>query len=256
MSKKHFYGEGIPGIDLDQLKGLLVVIEGADGSGRSTQSALLRDWLERLGYPTTEVGLKRSTLVGDELEEAMKGNTLGPRTLSLFYATDFVDQLEHSIIPALRAGFVVIADRYIYTLMARDIVRGAEPDWIQKVYGFAIVPDAVFYLQVHPKFLAERSFRKEGMLDYWESGMDIQRSGDMYECFIRYQSELMKEFDAQVKRHKFEVIDGSLDPVSIHRDIQAKMKRVLDRKSGLAKAAKIPIPGRPRLVAVSRKQAR
>src|SRR5438552_1616666 len=148
---KHFYGKGIPNANLDSLGGRLIVVEGADGSGRSTQIGLLRDWLERRGFPTVNVGLKRSMLVSEELEMAMQGNILGTRTLSLFYATDFADQMENVILPALRAGFIVLADRYIYTLMARAIVRGVEPAWIRDVYSIALVPDAVFYLAVSPK---------------------------------------------------------------------------------------------------------
>ena len=143
---KNFYGEGLPGIDVSQLTGKLIVVEGADGSGRSTQIALLKDWLEKAGHGTVDVGLRRSTLVSQELEEAKKGNILGHLTMSLFYATDFADQLENKIIPALRAGFVVLADRYIYTLMARDIVRGADRKWVESLYGIALIPDAVFYL--------------------------------------------------------------------------------------------------------------
>src|SRR5438094_2770262 len=127
---KRFYGKGIPGVDLDELRGQLIVVEGADGSGRSTQIDLLRNWLERLGYPTVNVGLKRSMLVSRELERAMQGNILGTRTRRLFYATDFADQLENRIIPALRSGFIVLADRYIYTLMSRSGVPGNEPAWI------------------------------------------------------------------------------------------------------------------------------
>lgn len=230
MAKKRFYGKGIPSIDPNELRGLLVVIEGADGSGRTTQSALLRDWLGRLGYPTIEVGLKRSSLVGAELDEAMKGNTLNPRTLTLFYATDFADQLEHNIIPSLRAGFVVIADRYIYTLMARAIIRDAEPAWIRAVYEIAIVPDVIFYLKADPKLLAERSFRKTGTLDYWESGMDIQRSGDMYQCFVRYQTEMQREFQRISDEYDFVTVDGNTEPLEIHKNIQKEMTRVLSRQ--------------------------
>src|SRR6266513_2255038 len=183
---KHFYGKGIPGVNIDQLKGQLIVIEGADGSGRSTQIALLRNWLERRGYPTVNVGLKRSMLVSRELEQAMQGNILGTRTLSLFYATDFADQLENRIIPALRSGFIVLADRYIYTLMSRSIVRGMELDWIQEVYSIALGPDAVFYIAVSPEILMERNLRKHTVLDYWESGMDMDRSLNMYDSFIHY----------------------------------------------------------------------
>ena len=123
-SQRRFYGYGIPGVDVNKLAGKLIVVEGADGSGRSTQIAKLVDWLEECGHGTVQVGLKRSTLVSAELEEAQQGNILSHTTLSLFYATDFADQLENIIMPALRAGFMVLADRYIYTLMARDIVRG------------------------------------------------------------------------------------------------------------------------------------
>src|SRR5204863_7479790 len=164
---------------LEQLKGELIVVEGADGSGRSTQMDLLRNWLERRGYPTVNVGLKRSMLVSRELEQAMGGNILGTRTLSLFYATDFADQLENRIIPALRSGFSVLADRYIYTLMARAIVRGVEPPWIREVYSIALVPDAVFYLAVSPKNLVERNQRQHAVLDYWKSGMDMHRTANM-----------------------------------------------------------------------------
>src|SRR5579885_351030 len=176
LKPKQFYGKGIPGAFLDELKGQLIVVEGADGSGRSTQIDMLKNWLERRGYPTANVGLKRSMLVSDELERAMRGNILGTRTLSLFYATDFADQLENGIVPALRSGFIVLADRYIYTLMARAIVRGVDPAWIRQVYSIALVPDAVFYLTVSPKILVERNLRKHAALDYWESGMDMHRS--------------------------------------------------------------------------------
>jgi dTMP kinase len=231
MAKRGFYGKGIPGIDPGELEGLLVVLEGGDGSGRSTQSALLRDWLGRLGYPATEVGLKRSELVGEEIDEAMRGNTLGPRTMSLFYATDLADQLEHVIVPSLRAGFVVVADRYIYTLMARDRVRGANDEWIRSVYGIALKPDVVICLKADPKLLAERSFRKQGLLDYWESGMDIERSGDMYQCFVRYQNKLQNQFDKLSKEYGFDILDGEQDPISIHRLIQKKLEPLLKRRT-------------------------
>ena len=120
---KRFYGHGIPGVDLEKLTGKLVVMEGADGSGRSTQIARLVQWLEGGGHATVQVGLKRSTLVSEELEQAKQGNILSHITMSLFYATDFADQLENIILPALKAGFMVLADRYIYTLMVRDVVR-------------------------------------------------------------------------------------------------------------------------------------
>lgn len=227
MKPKRFYGTGIPNVNLDELKGKLIVIEGADGSGRSTQISLLRDWLERLGYATVETGLKRSRLVEQELEEAMQGNILSPLTLNLFYATDFTDQLEHVIIPALRSGFIVLADRYIYTLMARAIVRGANREWIRDVYSIALVPDAVFYMEVSPKVLAERNFRKNTTLDYWESGMDIRRSGDMYECFIWYQRQIQKELRAMRAIYQFETVNGNRSPRAVDQELQAKIVEMM-----------------------------
>ena len=226
VTSKRFYGKGLPNVDLALLKGKLIVIEGADGSGRSTQIALLRNWLEHLGYPTAEIGLKRSNLVGRELEKVKRGNILSPLTFSLFYATDFADQLENIIIPALQADFIVLADRYIYTLMARDIVRGVDPEWVKEMYSIALVPDAVFYLKVSPRDLAERNFRKNGMLDYWESGMDIQRSGNMYDCFIRYQRQMQKQFLAMQRIYGFEIINANRSPQPICQDLKAKIERL------------------------------
>lgn len=227
-----FYGHGLPGIDPTRLQGRLIVVEGADGSGRSTQIAMLRNALERAGHATVDVGLKRSRLVGRELDDAMKGNILSPRTLALFYATDFADQLENRIVPALKAGFAVLADRYIYTLMARALVRGAEREWIRRVYGIALVPDAVFYLAVNPKLLAERNFRKNLVLDYWEAGMDVHRAGGMYENFIRYQREIQKQFREMESLYEFETINGNRAPRRIFRDLLAKTEELLEQTRG------------------------
>jgi len=232
---KRFYGKGIPGVNLDQLKGQLIVIEGADGSGRSTQIDLLRNWLERRGFPTLNVGLKRSMLVSRELEQAMQGNILGTRTLSLFYATDFADQLENGILPALRSGFIVLADRYIYTLMARAIVRGVESAWIRQVYSIALIPDAVFYVAVSPTILVERNLRKHLVLDYWESGMDMQRARNMYDNFIEYQRQIQMEFKAMQELYAFETIDGNRSPRAIQNELRGKIEVLLDGKFGQTK---------------------
>ena len=156
-----FTAMAFPRVKLEDLAGKLIVVEGADGSGRSTQIARLVDWLETSGHATVQVGLKRSTLVSDELEKAQEGNILSRTTLSLFYATDFADQLENIILPALKAGFIVLADRYIYTLMARDMVRGMDEAWLKNLYGIALEPDAVFYLSVEPQELVQRNLSKK-----------------------------------------------------------------------------------------------
>src|SRR2546430_6426470 len=205
---KRFYGHGIPGVDLEKLSGKLVVIEGADGSGRSTQIARLVEWLEGCGHATVQVGLKRSTLVSEELEQAKQGNILSHLTMSLFYATDFADQLENIILPALKAGFIVLADRYIYTLMVRDLVRGLDEAWLKNLYGISVVPDAVFYLNVSPVQLVQRNFLKNQTLDYWESGMDIGLSRDMFDCFLQYQALVEKQFRRLQSTSGFTIINA------------------------------------------------
>src|SRR5882724_945547 len=207
-NSRRFYGHGIPRVKCSDLAGKLIVVEGADGSGRSTQIARLVDWLETCGHATTQVGLKRSTLVSEELEKAQGGNILSRTTLCLFYATDFADQLENIILPALRAGFIVLADRYIYTLMARDIVRGMDESWLKNLYGIALEPDAVFYLNVPPEELVQRNFAKNLALDYWESGMDIGLSRDMFDSFMQYKTAVQKTFRYLQTAYGFTIVDG------------------------------------------------
>ena len=229
-SRRRFYGQGIPRVDLEQLAGKLIVVEGADGSGRSTQIAMLVDWLEAGGHATVQVGLKRSTLVSEELDRAQQGNILSRTTLSLFYATDFADQLENIILPALKAGFIVLADRYIYTLMARDMVRGMDETWLKNVYGIALEPDAVFYLNVPPEELVQRNFAKNMSLDYWESGMDIGLSRDMFDSFMQYQRAVEKIFRHLQSTYRFSILDGMRSPDAIHMDLRKKTSAVLAGK--------------------------
>jgi dTMP kinase len=226
-SKRRFYGHGIPGVDLNKLAGKLIVVEGADGSGRSTQIQLLVDWLESAGHSTVQVGLKRSTLVSEELDRAQEGNILSHTTLSLFYATDFADQLENIILPALRAGQMVLADRYIYTLMARDIVRGMDEKWLENLYGMALVPDAVFYLQVTPEELIQRNFTKNHTLDYWESGMDLGVSRDMFDSFLQYQALMLKTFKRLQRTYGFHIIDAHRAVEVINGELRKKIEAVL-----------------------------
>ncbi len=226
-TKRSFYGDGIPGADLDKLAGKLIVIEGADGSGRSTQINRLVEWLEGCGHATIQVGLKRSTLVSEELERAQCGNVLSRTTLSLFYATDFADQFENVILPSLRAGMMVLADRYIYTLMARDLVRGMDEEWLKNLYGLALVPDAVFYLNVSPEELIQRTFRKKMTLDYWESGMDVGLSRDMFDSFLKYQTLVEEQFKRLQSVYGFTIIDGHRPSNVIFGELQQRIEAVL-----------------------------
>jgi len=229
-SRRRFYGHGIPGVNLQELAGKLIVVEGADGSGRSTQIARLVEWLEGSGHATVQVGLKRSTLVSEELEQAQQGNILSRTTLSLFYATDFADQLENIILPALKSGFIVLADRYIYTLMARDMVRGMDESWLRNIYGVALEPDAVFYLNVPPAELVQRSFAKNTALDYWESGMDLGLSRDMFDSFMNYQKAMLKTFRHLQTSYGFTIVDGMRSADSISNDLRKKIGAVLAGK--------------------------
>ncbi len=227
VTPKRFYGHGIPGVEPSSLTGKLVVVEGADGSGRSTQIARLVRWLEATGHHTVQVGLKRSTLVAEELERAQQGNILSRATLSLFYATDFADQLENTILPALRSGSIVLADRYIYTLMARDLVRGSDEAWLRNLYGIALVPDAVFYLEVAPEQLVQRVFAKNQSLDYWESGMDLGLSRDMFDSFLRYQGLMRDTFRRLQQTYGFRIVDGDRAAEHIHRELEEGIEDVL-----------------------------
>lgn len=228
LSEKKFFGRKPPEIADANFSGRLFVIEGADGSGRSTQIDSLRQWLESKGFAVCQLGLLRSNLVAEQLEEAKQGNVLTHTTLSLFYATDFFDQQVHNLIPALRAGLIVLADRYVYTLMARDIVRGADRDWTRNLYSPAIVPDAVFYFRVGARQLVERNFLKNATLDYWESGMDLGLSRDMFDSFIKYQRLLAAQFAAMEKEFGFQVINANQRVDSIQRELRRRIGSMLE----------------------------
>ena len=210
MNEMKFYGTALPGIEIEPYPGKLIVIEGTDGVGRSTHVALLRTWLESAGYAVLDTGMTRSVLAGRGIKNARTGHTLGRLTLQLYYATDFADRLENQILPALRAGFVVLTDRYIYSAIARGLTRGADPEWIRKIYGIALVPDAVFYLRMRSaEALARRVLASGRGFDYWESGMDLGLANDYYDSFIAYQKLLLKEFDRMSGEYGFHIVDAS-----------------------------------------------
>ena len=236
MARFGFYGEkGPPGVNPEELKGKLIVIEGADGVGRSTHIGLLKQWFENNGHAVLDTGMTRSALAGTGLKAAKEGHTLGRITMSLFYATDFADRLENEMIPALRAGFIVLTDRYIFSLMARAIVRGADPDWIKQVYEYALKPDIVFYLRVNLDDLITRVVQNVGF-NYWESGMDLNLGEDLYESFVEYQTRMLREFENMVEPYKFEVIEAS---ASIEDVFAEEIKRL-----GALFSDKAKLPGR------------
>ncbi len=246
------YGSVLPGMNLEDLSGKLIVIEGTDGVGRSTQINLLKPWLEQQGRAVLDTGMTRSDLAGKGIKQAKEGHTLGRITLSLFYATDFVDRLEKQIVPALRAGFVVLTDRYIYSLMARAMVRGVDAPWLRNVYSFALKPDAMFYLRISVDDLIPRVVFSRGF-DYWESGMDLHPSEDMYESFRKYQTALLAQFDRLAEEYSFTVIDATPDIPTVFGQLKEAVSRVLgppeaapavvERKAAAAAASSVPPRG-------------
>ena len=222
-------GEGP--VDISDLPGRLISLEGTDGVGRSTHIALLREWLETRGFGVTATGLKRSQLAGEGLRKAKEGHTLGQLAMDLFYATDFADRLERNILPALRAGFIVLTDRYIYSTMARSIVRGSDPAWISDVYRFAPKPHAVFYLRVDVEALTPRVLTSGGF-DYWESGMDFQEETDRYRSFVRYQTRLLKSFDTLAEAYNFRVIDARRSVDKVFSELRQAVEQVVGGMEG------------------------
>jgi dTMP kinase len=238
MIRVSFYGHGMPGFKRRTLPGKLIVLEGADGVGRSTQIALLREWLESAGYATTVPGLERGRLAGKGIRAAMRGHTLGDITMNLYYATDFVDRLEREIIPALRAGFVVLTDQYIYSIIARAQVRGVDPAWIRRVLGFALVPNAVFYLQADLTHLIPRVLKARGF-DYWESGMDFISGRDLYDSYVEYQTSLLAQFDAIAQEFDFIRIDANQGILEVFRQLKGDISALItDLRPSKAKRRK------------------
>jgi dTMP kinase len=226
QNEKHYFGEGLPYLSLTGLKGKLIAIEGPDGVGRSTHIDLLQEWLEVQGYGVLTTGWTRSALMSKTIAIAKQGNILDPWSYSLLYATDFADRLEHQVIPALRSGFVVLADRYIYTAFARNFVRGCDRHWIREVFGFAIVPDLVCYLRIDVDTLALRVIESKGM-NYWESGMDMRLGTDLYDSFKKYQGLLTEEFDRMAEEFAFHVVDARRPPEEIQEALRARILPIL-----------------------------
>ena len=235
-----FYEEGLPGVDVSALCGKLIVVEGPDGVGRSTQITLLRALLEHQGHAVMDTGMARSALVGKTIKMAKEGNTLGPLTLNLFYATDLADRLEHEIIPALRAGFVVLTDRYIYSSIARAIARGSDPAWTRALFGFALRPHAIYYLRCEVADLLPRVVYARGGFDYWESGMDVRLGKDLYESFVRYQAKVMRALDSMAQRYEFETIDASRPPEKVFADLKSRIDKLLKGKGKKGKRKTAP----------------
>lgn len=217
----------LPHIDLGGLPGKLIVLEGPDGSGRSTQIALLTEWLEWRGFAVQTMGLRRSYLLARDIDDVLQKNDVRRLTLALLYATDFYDQLENRIIPALRSGFVVLADRYIYTLIARAVVRGIDRDYLERVYDFAADPAVSFRLEVSPHTSFDRIFEQAQAISYWEAGSDLNLSNSLYASFIGYQEQLREELDKLDAMGTFHRVDGERSVPEINASLRTKIGEIL-----------------------------
>ncbi len=247
MDDARYFGDGLTYLNPSDLKGKLIAIEGTDGVGRSTHIEMLQEWLEVQGYGVMTTGWTRSNLMSKTIEAAKAGNILDRWSLSLLYATDFADRLEHQIIPALRSGFVVLADRYIYTAFARDYVRSGDRKWIRDVFGFALIPDLVCYLRIDVETLALRVIETTGM-NYWESGMDLRLGADLYDSFKKYQSLLIEEFDKMAEEFQFDVVDARKSPEDIQTELRGHILPVLQNhkrvsEEGSSHQRSSPCPG-------------
>ncbi len=242
---KTWFGNGVPYVDLGELPGHLIVIEGTDGVGRSTQIELLRPWLELEGYAVSNTGWTRSPLLSDTINEAKAGHELTTTTFSLLYAADFADRLEHQIIPALKAGFIVIADRYMYTAFARNSVMGVDPQWTEQLFGLALVPDLVLYLAIDVDHLVPRVLEGKGM-DYWESGMHLALGFDLFDSFERYQRRLIAEYDRLASEHDFLAVDARRPVDEIQTALRAHIAQYLEsaRRSSATPKRAAPLPAR------------
>jgi dTMP kinase len=241
MAGGRYFGDGLTYLNPSDLKGKLIAVEGTDGVGRTTHIESLQEWLEVQGYGVVTTGWTRSNLMSKTIEMAKQGNILDRWSFSLLYATDFADRLEHQVIPALRSGFVVLADRYIYTAFARDFVRSGDRKWIRDVFGFALIPDLVCYLRIDVDTLALRVIESKGM-NYWECGMDLRLGADLYDSFKKYQGLLIDEFDKMAMEFQFEVIDARQSPDDIQAALRAKIQPLLlqDKTLQPAKTAAPP----------------
>ena len=221
-----YYGNGLPYVAIAGYPGKIIAIEGTDGVGRSTQIRLLREWLEVKGYGVVETGWTRSALMQPTIDLAKSSNTLNKLTFVLLYATDFADRLEKQIIPALKAGFIVLADRYIFTALARAGVRGVDRAWLRELYGFAIAPHLVFYLKLDVDTLVQRVLQARG-LDYWESGMDMKHADDIYDSFRTYQRAVLREYASMADEFHFRVVDARRSVDVIQEELRSQVETFL-----------------------------
>ncbi len=217
----------------DTSNGALIVVEGIDGSGKSTQIHLLHRWLLSEGYKVFFSDWNSSPLVKGTTKLGKKRRTLTPTTFSLIHATDFADRTEHQIIPALKAGAIVLADRYQYTAFARDVARGVPPGWVRNLYDFSAKPDIAFYFRVPLEVSLERILTGRAQLKYYEAGLDIGLSDDIRESFKMFQSRIMGEYDDMVDEFGLTVVDGTRSIEEQQHEVRCIVLDHLTKRKGI-----------------------
>lgn len=213
--------EGFP------VEGRLIIVEGVDGSGKSTQIRLLEKWLRYNGMPVFFTEWNSSEQVKEIISKGKKKNLLTPTTFSLLHATDFAARYERNILPLLRAGYTVLADRYIYTAFARDVVRGCSPEWVRHVYGFAVKPTIAFYFRVPVEISFDRIVKSRPKLKYYEAGMDLNLSNDPFESYRIFQGRIIEQYESMIETEGFTVIDGTTDIEEQQKRVREKVMEML-----------------------------
>lgn len=214
---------------MKKIPGKLIIVEGVDGSGKSTQIRLLEKWLKYAGVPVYFTEWNSSETVKEITSKGKKKGLLTPITFSLLHATDFADRYERHILPLLRAGYVVLADRYIYTAFARDVVRGCHPRWVRQMYDFAVKPDIAFYFRVPVDIAFDRIVKNRPKLKYYEAGMDLNLSNDPYESYRIFQGRIVEQYESMIGPENFAVIDGTADIEEQQRQVRQKVLETLPK---------------------------
>ena len=206
------------------------MVEGIDGSGKSTQLYLLKRWLEIGGYRIHFTEWNSSPLVKSATKRGKQRRLLTPATFSLIHAADFADRCERQILPLLHGGYLVLADRYIYTAFARDVARGCSAAWLRNLYRFAPIPNLTFYFRAPLDVAVDRIIAGRPRLKYYEAGMDLNLSLDRAESFRMFQARIQEQYDSMVEPDGFVVMDGTL-PVN---KLQRQMRDILEKRVNLA----------------------